>query len=104
VWLDETFVVPEGHHYYYYSREPFPSKTTLHITFEVTSGGDRSVDFLVTDEANFQKLNANEAFDYYITPSRESISQVEIDWVPPPDKKIYFVWDNTYGFESNACI
>lgn len=45
VWLDETFVVPEGYYYYYYSHEPFPSKTTLHITFEVTSGGDRSVVF-----------------------------------------------------------
>lgn len=98
MWLNETFSVPQFNYYYYYGT--FRSKVTLHITFEVVSGGDRILDFRVIDEANFQKMSANEPFEYYPRPSRESISQMELDWVPPSEERIYFMWDNTRGFES----
>jgi len=96
--FDDSFVVPGGMHYYYYAT--FYSPTTIHISFDVTEGGDRSVDFLVMDETNYQRMSEGQAYEYYTAPSRHSISKTDIKWVPPTNKKIYFVWDNSLSFDS----
>jgi hypothetical protein len=55
--LDETFVLGAGNaHAHCFSS--FPPGTTLHITVEVLSGGDRTINFLVMDEPNWRVFEA----------------------------------------------
>jgi len=101
IWLNESFVIPESGYYTYSGT--FPRPITLHITFSVTYGGDRSVDFLVMSWQDFQKFNASEAYEYYINPSRESISSMDTRWILPSSLfSTHFVWDNQDSFESKT--
>jgi len=84
VWINESFVVPEYHFYYYYNLVNFSSEDTLHINFNVTEGG--SVDFWVMNETNFAKFNLSQSFYYYVVPSRSSISKLDVLWFPPSNQ------------------
>ena len=90
VWLNESFTIQPLSYNYYYGT--FPSATTLHIRFNI-GGGD--VAFRVMDETNFWKWRAGSSYEYYTTPSRGTISSMDLDWILPSSSKIYFVWDNT---------
>jgi len=102
IWLNETFSVPAGGHYYYttLSAPSFPSGVPLHITFELA--GTDNIDFRVMNEQNYQKYNSSQSFQYYIEPSRPSISRLDMRWVPPVNEKIYFVWDNSNSYSSKS--
>lgn len=65
VWLNESFVVPEFGYYTYWGS--LAQDVTLHITFSVSYGGDRSIDFRVMSWLDFYKFNASEPYEYYIT-------------------------------------
>ncbi len=95
--IDEAFVVPVEMHYYYYVTFILPK--TLHIDFTVAGGSSPAVDFWVMNETEYQKMNASQNFYYYTAPSRVSISKADIDWTPPMNTKIYFVWDNSLSLE-----
>jgi len=89
--LNESFVVPES--WYMYRRVYNSSSLPLRIMFNVTEGGDRSVDFYVMTESDFNDLKNNQSFQYYTAPSRKSVTALETVWTPPPET-LYYVWDN----------
>jgi hypothetical protein len=100
VWLYESFVTPSGGHYYYttITSPSFPSGVPLRINFNVAES--KSIDFYVMNELNYQKMNSSQTFQYYVEPSRTSISSIDLKWVPPTTEKIYFVWSNLYSLDS----
>jgi len=100
VWLNESFSVPALSHIAYYGT----FYETLHITFTVTAGGNRDIDFRVMDEVNYWKMRAGESYEYYTVPSRSRISSLDIEWTPPSGKKIYFVWDNSFSLLTSKSV
>ena len=69
----------------------FTATQQIHITFTVSGG---PVDFWVMDENEFNHFKNGEGFNYYTSPSSPSVSSTKIDWVPPVNERIHFVWDN----------
>ncbi len=100
VWLDETFSVPALTHKYYSGT----FSTSLHITFTVTSGGNRDIDFQAMDEVNYWKMRAGESYNYYIIPTRTRITSLDIDWTPPSGTRIYFVFDNSFSLFTSKTV
>jgi hypothetical protein len=97
-WFDQSFIVPEYGHCYlrgdFYSLE-----VNLKISFDTTQG---AVNFYVMDETEYIKYNSSLTFNYYQAPSAPSVTQMDKSWIPPTDKTIYFVWDNTGSYETKS--
>jgi hypothetical protein len=70
----------------------------------VTSGGNRDVNFIVFDEAEYLKWRFEEYAEYYIVPSRDNATNVNIEWTPPVDKSIYFVFDNSFNVVAEKSV
>ena len=102
IWLNESFNVPALSHIAYSGI--FYSGKVLHITFTVTEGGNKDIDFRVMDEVNYWKMRAGEAYEYYVVPSRSRVTSLDIEWVPPSGEKIYFVWDNSFSLFTSKSI
>jgi len=94
LWDSAFEVHPFG--WYYYSNI-FQPNTPLHINFEVQGG---SLDFIVMDKENYIKYNASQTYEYYTVPYHPSATYADFQWIPPSNKRIYFVWDNMYSLES----
>jgi hypothetical protein len=101
-WLEETFVVQPGDANAYCGS--FPSGTTLYITVEVLSGGNRDVNFWVMDESEWRVFKAGGSFYYYTTPSRQRVTEASITWNPPSNKRICFVFDNTFSIITSKTV
>lgn len=101
-WLNESFIVPAGNYYYYYGT--FAYGVSLHITFSVTAGGNKDINFKAMDETDYLKMKAGDSYEYYSIPSRDSVSSVDIYWNPPSSQKIYFVFDNTFSVFTSKSI
>jgi hypothetical protein len=102
--LDETFVVGAGQALARCFNEPFPPGTTLHITVEVLSGGDRNINFLVMDEPNWRVFEAGGSPYHYAVPSRRSATEVRVTWNPPSDRQLCFVFDNTFSTTASKTV
>jgi hypothetical protein len=101
--LNETFVVGAGKAL---ARcyEPFPPGATLHIAFEVLSGGDRNIDFLVMDEPEWRVFEAGGSPYTYSVPSRRNATEARVTWNPPSDKQLCFVFDNTFSTATSKTV
>lgn len=88
--LNESFVVAEFGCTY---RSLAPTSLPLRIMFNVTEGGDRSVDFYVMTVSDFDDFRDNRTFGYYTAPSRESVTGFETVWTPLHET-LYYVWYN----------
>ena len=102
VMLDESFTVPALSHIG--RSTTFYKSLTLHITLTVTAGGNKDIDFRVMDEVNYWKFRADESYEYYSAPSRSRVSSVNIEWTPPQNKEIFFVWDNSFSLLTSKSI
>lgn len=102
VVIDESFTVPALSHVA--RSTTFYLVRTLHITFTVTSGGNRDIDFRVMDEVNYWKFRADESYEYYTAVTRTRVSSVDIEWVAPLDTEIFFVWDNSFSWVTSKSI
>ena len=91
--INESLVVQAGTHQYY--TKSFPSGTELWINFIVTSGGNRDVNFWITDEVQYYKWKARESSTSYIY--RDRASSFDERWISPTDKTLYFVFDNSFS-------
>lgn len=100
VWLNEAFNVAALTHTYYYGT----FSTSLHITFTVTSGGNRDIDFRVMDEVNYWKMRASESYEYYTVPTRTRVTSLDISWTPPSGTTIYFVFDNSFSLLTSKTV
>lgn len=89
-FLNETHTVSAGYHFWV--SYTFSGGNSIHIDFTVSGG---AVDFWVMDEDEYNHFKNGEGFNYYSSPSGPSVSTASIDWVPPQNEKVYFVWDNT---------
>jgi len=102
VWLDETFTVPPG------SAQArcgsFPSETTLTIYINVVSGGDRDINFWAMDETDWYGFKMDKSFYYYTAPSRQRITTGSLTWTPPANKRICFVYDNTFSLITSKTV
>lgn len=98
-YFKKTFIVKsssyEMHNMTWLSEQP------LHITFDVRDG---VVDFLVVNEEDLLKIVRNETLHltYYTLPSDFQISTLDIEWQPPENKNIFFVWDNSLSTDAKA--
>lgn len=92
ILVDDLIYIPEFSDYVY--SVIFTGPTTLQISFAVTDGGDRTIDFIVMDETNYERRSEDQTYEYYVAPSRQSVFWMNSEWVPPTNKRIYFVWDN----------
>ncbi len=102
ILLDETFELGAGKALARCFKEPFPPGTTLHITVEVLSGGDRKINFLVMDEPEWRVFEAGDSPYHYAVPSRRSATEVRVTWNPPSDRRLCFVFDNTSSTASKT--
>jgi hypothetical protein len=68
VLMDETIVIPALT--YHYLSKLYVYDEILHISFTVTEGGNKDIDFWVMEEKEFTRFEADETFYYYTTPSR----------------------------------
>ena len=101
-WLDETFAVVPGAAQARCGS--FPSGTKLYINVEVLSGGNRDIDFYVMDESEWRVFKAGGTFYYYVAPSRTRITSLSIEWNPPSDRKICFVFSNTFSIITSKTV
>jgi len=101
-WLEETFVVKPGAANAYCGS--FPSGTILYITIKVLSGGNRDINFWVMDESEWRVFKAGGTFYYYTTPSRQRVTEMSIEWNPPSNKKICFVFDNEFSIITSKTV
>jgi hypothetical protein len=101
-WLEETFVVQPGDANAYCGS--FPSGTTLYITVNVLSGGNRDINFWVMDESEWRVFKAGGSFYYYTTPSRQRVTEASITWNPPSNERICFVFDNTFSIITSKTV
>jgi hypothetical protein len=99
--LDETFELGAGDALAN-CFSSFPPGTTLHITVEVLSGGDRKINFLVMDEPEWRVFEAGGSPHHYAVPSRRSATEVRVTWNPPSDRRLCFVFDNTSSTASKT--
>jgi hypothetical protein len=88
--LNETHTVSAG--YFYRVSYTFSGEDSIHIAFTVSGG---AVDFWVMDEGEYNHFKNGEGFNYYASPSLSSVSTASIDWIPPQNKEVCFVWENT---------
>ncbi len=97
IWLNESFSVPALNYYYYYADYPyFSSGINLHMSFSVSASSDNEFSFFILDENNFQKMEMAQTFDSYF--ARDRILSLNADITPPDNEKVYFVWDNSFGY------
>jgi len=101
-WLEETFAVKPGTAKAYCGS--FPSGTTLYITINVLSGGNRDINFWVMDDSEWRVFEAGGSFYYYTTPSRRRITEASITWNPPSNKRICFVFDNEFSIITSKTV
>ena len=94
VWLEEEFVIPAGEAKCYCGSFP---DGTLTIYIRVLSGGNRDINFWVMEEDEWTHFARGETFYYYTQPSRKRITETTITWRPPSNKRICFVYDNTFS-------
>lgn len=86
--LDETHTI-DG--YFFSFSCVFTAPQQIHISFTVSGG---PVDFWVMNENEYNHFKNGEGFNYYTVPSTPSVSSTQIDWSPPLNERIHFVWDN----------
>jgi len=101
-WLDEVSVVRAGEAVAYCGS--FSPGTTLYITIEVLSGGDRDINFWVMDEPEWRVFKAGGSFQYYTTPSRQRVTEASITWSPPSNQRICFVLDNKFSIITSKTV
>lgn len=101
-WLDEKFVLSPGVVKYYCGK--FPSNTQLTIYVHVLSGGNRDINFWVVDEDEVTRLVNKETFYYYTAPSRHKVTEATITWKPPSNRKICFVYDNSFSVVTSKTV
>jgi len=89
-FLNETHTISAG--YFYMISYTFSGGNSIHIAFTVSGG---AVDFWVMDEGEYDHFKNDEGFNYYTTPSTRSVSTTSLDWVPPQNEKVCFIWENT---------
>lgn len=104
VWLDESFVVPPLSHQVFCGIFSQPLGSKLRITFTVTGGGNRDIDFIVLDEEEYWKMRASSTYSYYPEVSRWRVTSIDVEWHPPAFKKICFVWDNSFSLITSKSI
>ena len=101
-WLEEEFVLSAGYARRYCGS--FPDGTTLDIYIHVLSGGNRDINFWVMDEDEWTRFINRESFYYYVSPSRSSVTETKITWSPPANKRICFVYDNTFSLVASKNV
>jgi hypothetical protein len=101
--LDEAFVLGAGQARAHCFRS-FPPGTTLNIAVEVLSGGDRKINFLVMDEPEWRVFEAGDSPHTYAVPSRRSATEVRVTWYPPSDRRLCFVFDNTFSTTASKTV
>lgn len=104
--LDEPFLMPTSSYLLTESFSIRPSNHTsvnktlsngdfLHISVEVSSSGDPSIDFYVMDESSYLNWENDEAASPQI--SRTRTSTFDIDWAVPYSGTWHFVFDNSFS-------
>lgn len=101
-WLNETFVVQPGEAKAYCGS--FSSEVKLIISVNVLRGGNRDIDFYVMDEPEWRVFSAGGSFYYYPTPSRTRITYFTVEWHPPADKKLCFVFSNKFSIITSKTV
>lgn len=78
----------------------FYSEGSIHIEFTVYGG---TIDFWAMNKAEYNNhYDWGEEFNYYVPPSLQNVSTATIDWVPPLNEEICFVWEYGYSHYSRS--
>ena len=91
--ISESFTVPVGEAY---RTATLIEGDLININFEVTSGGNLDVDFLVMDELNYFKWKADESYSAQVSLSRATSYDNNV--TIPHNATWYFVWDNSFSW------
>ena len=97
--FNKTISVSPGH---YTQSATLTEGRSIHIDFEVTSGGNLDIDFFVADEVNYYKWKSGEVASVYLSRSR--ITSLETDWTVPYSDKWHFVYDNSFSWITSKTI
>ena len=109
MWLSETIQIPAKTHKMY--NKSFPAGSILWVKYRVIEQGGVSLDdgyptypeieswylslFAVMDETNYNNWQANQSTTYIKAIETSQIAGIVFS--PPPDKTLYFVFDNSFG-------
>ncbi len=95
IWLDETVQIPAETNKTY-SRS-FPAGSILWVQYHVVDQ-DGGIGFAVMDETNYNKWRADQSATYI--KRIEAATGAGTVFVPPFEKTLYFVFDNSFGEET----
>ncbi len=100
-WFSQTLQV-QGFGYYtqWGNFQDFLSNDLLHISFDVSGGGN--IDFWAMNETNFVRFSSGQTYEYYPGPSAPGVTSRDVDWTPPTNQKVYFVWDNAKSLNTQT--
>lgn len=97
--FNTSISVPPSHSY---QSATLTQGRSIHIDFEVTSGGNLDIDFFIADELNYYKWDSGETASVYL--SRDRITSLETDWIVPNSDKWFFVYDNSFSWITSKGI